>query len=107
MAGLLALARRLPQTLRRQEQRVWLPNELTGQASPWLIAGKTMGIIGLEILAGLVLSSFALPAAVQPVHLTLATLLFGVQFLTLLAVARARKTPQTMALTDAAPQVVA
>ena len=50
MAGLLALARRLPQTLRRQEQRVWLPNELTGQASPWLIAGKTMGIIGLGTL---------------------------------------------------------
>ncbi len=50
MAGLLALARRLPQTLRRQEQRVWLPNELAGQASPWLIAGKTMGIIGLGTL---------------------------------------------------------
>jgi len=50
MAGLLALARRLPQTLRRQEQRAWLPNELTGQASPWLIAGKTMGIIGLGTL---------------------------------------------------------
>jgi phosphoglycerate dehydrogenase-like enzyme len=50
MAGLLALARRLPQTLTRQEQRVWLPNELIGEASPWLIAGKTMGIIGLGTL---------------------------------------------------------
>jgi phosphoglycerate dehydrogenase-like enzyme len=50
MACLLALARRLPQTLKRQEQRVWLPDELTGQASPWLIAGKTMGIIGLGTL---------------------------------------------------------
>jgi phosphoglycerate dehydrogenase-like enzyme len=50
MACLLALARRLPQTLKRQEQRVWLPDELTGHASPWLIAGKTMGIIGLGTL---------------------------------------------------------
>jgi len=50
IAGLLALARRLPHTLRRQEQRVWLPNELVGQASPWLIAGKTMGIVGLGTL---------------------------------------------------------
>ncbi len=67
----------------------------------------TLGIIGLEILAGIVLATFALPATVQPVHLTLATVLFGVQFLTLLAVGRARKSPETIAPTDAARRVVA
>ena len=67
----------------------------------------TMIIIGLEIVAGIVLASFALPAAVQPVHLTLATVLFGVQFLTLLAVARARKSPEMIAPPDAARRVVA
>lgn len=67
----------------------------------------TLIIIGLEILAGIVLASFALPAAVQPVHLTLATVLFGIQFLTLLAVARARKSLETIAPTDAARRVVA
>ncbi|MBF9220055.1 COX15/CtaA family protein [Hymenobacter sp. BT662] len=69
----------------------------------------TLGIIGLEILAGVVLASFALPAAVQPVHLTLATVLFGVQFLTLLAIAQARKAPapETIAPSDAARPVVA
>ena len=67
----------------------------------------TLGIIGLEILAGIVLAAFALPPAVQPVHLTLATLLFGVQFLTLLAVARARKGPETITASDAARRVVA
>ncbi|MCI1186480.1 COX15/CtaA family protein [Hymenobacter sp. DH14] len=67
----------------------------------------TLGIIGLEILAGIVLASFALPPAVQPVHLTLATVLFGVQFLTLLAVARARKGPEMIAPSDAARRVVA
>ena len=67
----------------------------------------TMALIGLEILAGIVLASFALPATVQPVHLTLATALFGVQFLTLLAVARARKSPETIAPTDAPRRVVA
>ncbi|GAB3850424.1 heme A synthase [Hymenobacter terrigena] len=67
----------------------------------------TLSLIGLEILAGIVLASFALPAAVQPIHLTLATVLFGIQFLTLLAVARARKSPETIAPTDAPRQVVA
>ncbi|MBJ6110150.1 COX15/CtaA family protein [Hymenobacter sp. BT523] len=67
----------------------------------------TLGMIGLEIVAGFVLASFALPAAVQPVHLTLATVLFGVQFLTLLAVAHARKAPETIAPSDAARPVVA
>ncbi|MDO7852730.1 COX15/CtaA family protein [Hymenobacter convexus] len=67
----------------------------------------TLAVIGLEILAGIILASFSFPAWVQPVHLTLATVLFGVQFLTLLAVARARKVPETIAPTDAARRVVA
>ena len=66
-----------------------------------------LGTIGLEILAGVVLASFALPVSVQPVHLTLATVLFGVQFLAVLSVARARKTRETIGSTDAARPVVA
>ena len=71
------------------------------------LAMSTLVIIGLEILAGITLASFALPAAVQPIHLTLATVLFGSQFLTLLASARARKSKETTLLTDAARRVVA
>ena len=67
----------------------------------------TLGIIGLEILAGIILAYFALPASVQPIHLTLATVLFGVQFLTLLAVAQNRKAQESIAPTDAARRVVA
>ncbi|MET4074974.1 COX15/CtaA family protein [Hymenobacter sp. UYCo722] len=67
----------------------------------------TLAIIGLEIAVGVVLASFALPPAAQPVHLTLATVLFGVQFLLLLAVARARKGPETIVSSDAARRVVA
>lgn len=67
----------------------------------------TLATIGLEIVAGIVLANWALPPAVQPVHLVLATVLFGVQFLTLLAVARARKTWETVKPTDAARRVVA
>ena len=66
-----------------------------------------LGTIGLEILAGVVLASFALPASVQPVHLMLATVMFGVQFLAVLAVARARKTRETIVSADAARPVVA
>lgn len=67
----------------------------------------TMATIGLEVVAGIVLASFALPAAVQPVHLTLATMLFGVQFLSILAVARARKSLETITSADAVRPVVA
>jgi cytochrome c oxidase assembly protein subunit 15 len=47
------------------------------------LLSATLGLLGLEIIAGIVLAYLALPAIVQPVHLTLATLLFGAQFLTL------------------------
>jgi cytochrome c oxidase assembly protein subunit 15 len=47
----------------------------------WL--GATLGLLGLEIVAGLVLAYFELPAFMQPVHLTVATMLFGAQFLVL------------------------
>jgi cytochrome c oxidase assembly protein subunit 15 len=50
-----------------------------------------LGFLGLEILAGIVLAYLALPAAVQPVHLTVATLLFGGQFLVLVAYQRMAK----------------
>jgi cytochrome c oxidase assembly protein subunit 15 len=50
-----------------------------------------LGFLGLEILAGIVLAYLALPAAVQPVHLTVATLLFGGQFLILVAYQRMAK----------------
>jgi len=50
MACLLALARRLPQTLRDQQERTWRPNALTGEAAPSLLSGRTMGIIGVGTL---------------------------------------------------------
>lgn len=43
----------------------------------------TLGILAVELVAGITLAYLALPAIAQPIHLTLATLLFGVQFLTL------------------------
>jgi len=61
-------------------------------------------VLGLEMVAGIVLAYYALPAFVQPVHLTLATLLFGAQFLTLLALRRLTKLGNDSA-TLAAPAV--
>ncbi|MEO7057400.1 MAG: COX15/CtaA family protein [Caldimonas sp.] len=52
------------------------------------LVAATWAILGLETLAGITLAYFALPAWVQPIHLTLATVLFGTQFLTLLALQR-------------------
>jgi cytochrome c oxidase assembly protein subunit 15 len=48
----------------------------------------TWVLIGLELVAGITLATWALPAFMQPIHLTLATLLFGAQFLALLALRR-------------------
>lgn len=45
----------------------------------------TWAVLALEMVAGITLAYWALPAFMQPIHLTLATLLFGTQFLTLLA----------------------
>ncbi|KUG06825.1 COX15/CtaA family protein [Solirubrum puertoriconensis] len=45
------------------------------------LAYATLAVLLLEIVAGITLAYFAMPAAAQPIHLTLGTLLFGVQFL--------------------------
>ncbi|SNR40307.1 COX15/CtaA family protein [Hymenobacter mucosus] len=58
------------------------------------LATAVLACIGLEIVAGITLAYFALPAIVQPVHLTVATLLFGSQFLALIAYRRATKLQQ-------------
>ena len=47
IAGLLALARRLPRTVHDQHERLWRPNELIGDASPWVLHGRTLGLIGV------------------------------------------------------------
>ncbi|MCR9249914.1 MAG: COX15/CtaA family protein [bacterium] len=60
-----------------------------------LLTYSLVGLIGLEILTGAVLSYFAVPAVLQPVHLMLATLIFGIQFYALL-VTRKIKTIQTV-----------
>lgn len=49
------------------------------------LVAATWLVLALEMVAGITLAYWALPAFMQPIHLTLATLLFGTQFLTLLA----------------------
>jgi cytochrome c oxidase assembly protein subunit 15 len=67
----------------------------------------TLVVLGLEVVVGVVLAYLALPAVAQPVHLTLATVLFGTQFLTLLGVARQRNVPEKTVFTGAPHAVVA
>jgi cytochrome c oxidase assembly protein subunit 15 len=64
--------------------------ELRAQALRRL-ATLTLALLGVEILAGITLAYLAFPAAVQPVHLTVATLLFGAQFLTIILYGRLTK----------------
>lgn len=44
---LLAIAKRLPLIIRSQDQRRWVQNDLVGNAMPWLVQGRSMGIVGL------------------------------------------------------------
>jgi len=48
------------------------------------LANGLLACIGVEIIVGVILAYFAIPAALQPVHLLLATVLFGLQFYMLL-----------------------
>lgn len=61
------------------------------------LAIAVLGLLGLEIIAGVMLAYLALPAAVQPIHLTVATVLFGMQFLTLIHYTRHLKTQRQAA----------
>ncbi len=47
MAGILVLSRMLHRTLAAQRDRRWIQNDMTGSATPWCIAGKTMTLLGL------------------------------------------------------------
>ena len=67
------------------------------------LATAVLGLLGVEVAVGIILAYFALPAAVQPIHLTVATLLFGAQFLTVIRYGRQTK-PQPQ---PAIPRVVA
>jgi cytochrome c oxidase assembly protein subunit 15 len=60
------------------------PVELRRTAN-WLVV-----LVGVEAMAGVALSYFALPAFVQPVHLMLAVIMFGLQVLLLLKVKRVK-----------------
>lgn len=71
----------------------------TGDGRLGRLATATMVVIGLEILAGLALAYFAMPALAQPLHLTLGTLLFGVQFLLLVRYRQVLKASRPAAVT--------
>ena len=45
-----------------------------------------MVVVGVEILSGIILAYFAIPAFVQPMHLLFGTVLFGIQFYLILLV---------------------
>jgi len=45
-AVVLALAKQIPFVLANQQQRHWSQNELVGDRLPWLLKGRTLGLIG-------------------------------------------------------------
>ncbi|UYZ59280.1 COX15/CtaA family protein [Hymenobacter latericus] len=67
----------------------------TGNAALIKMAYATLLVLVLEIVAGITLAYFGMPAAAQPIHLTLGTLLFGVQFLAFVQYRKLMHLPQT------------
>lgn len=55
---------------------------VNSKLSVW--ANALVGLIGAEILSGVIMAYFAIPKAMQPIHLLLGSLIIGVQFLLLL-----------------------
>jgi phosphoglycerate dehydrogenase-like enzyme len=47
MTVLLALAKQLPYVIDRQREQRWAQNDLVGDRLPWLLKGKTLGLIGI------------------------------------------------------------
>ena len=52
MAVVLALAKQLPFALANQSEARWAQNEFTGARLPWLMKGKTLGVIGVGTIGG-------------------------------------------------------
>lgn len=46
-AVVLALAKQLPFALERQHARTWSQNEFSGVRLPWLLRGRTLGLLGI------------------------------------------------------------
>jgi phosphoglycerate dehydrogenase-like enzyme len=46
-AVLLALAKQLPFVMERQQARRWSQNEFSGPRLPWLLRGRTLGLLGI------------------------------------------------------------
>jgi D-2-hydroxyacid dehydrogenase (NADP+) len=47
MAVLLAFAKQLPFALEHQRQAAWAQNQFMGERLPWLLKGRTLGLIGI------------------------------------------------------------
>ena len=47
MAVVLALAKQLPFVIENQQQARWAQNEFIGERLPWLLNGRTLGLIGV------------------------------------------------------------
>ena len=52
MAVVLALAKQLPFAIDNQRQTRWAQNEFMGGRLPWLLKGKTLGVIGVGTIGG-------------------------------------------------------
>ena len=68
-AVLLALAKRLPYVVEQQCERHWAQNEMLGDRLPWLIKGKTLGLIGAGTI-GLEIARLAAAFGMKVVAIT-------------------------------------
>jgi cytochrome c oxidase assembly protein subunit 15 len=51
-----------------------------------ILLGVLIGSLGIEVASGVIMAYFGVPAAAQPIHLLLGTLIVGLQYYVLLQV---------------------
>ncbi len=72
----------------------WIKKSYSGSNILNQLAQYALILIGLEILTGVVMAYFSVPAFAQPLHLTLAILLLGVQYVMWLSVSSSEEPKQ-------------
>ena len=60
------------------------------QGTSKLLAGIILGLFGLEILLGIILTYFGMPPFAQPLHLFIGAMLFGVLYIMFLLVRKGK-----------------
>ncbi len=74
----------------------WLRKNTVTKGPVYMLSSSLLGLVVIEIGTGIILAYWAVPPFAQPIHLTLATVALGIQFVMLLLINAERVFKHTM-----------